>query len=302
MISDDQPRLHASSMDAIDALGVSSGTAAQDGSLHADVLAEPNMQSMPNRLSEPLTEQILGADRLGYAREFAESVIDHCTPAVRYETMYCNAEDDSERVPWTVGRSNPQLVSWLNREACCIVRPGARAVVVGCGLGDDVVELFRRGYDVVGFDISPTAIKWAARRHPAIADRLIHADLMNPPGRFLSRFDLVIEIDTLDAVEPDLQPIAAKGIARLLAPRGVALVMCRAKAPAEPTSATGQPADEDESSVAAKYIEGPPFPMTDCELTKLLTQCGLEPRGNIEPFWDAGETPRPYLRGLFTRP
>ena len=299
MISDDQPRLNASSMNAIDAFGDSSGAGAADGARTGDAFADPNV------LAEPRTEQMLGGNRLAYARDFADSVMDHCTPAVRYETMYCNAEDDSERVPWTVGRSNPQLVSWLNREACCIVRPGARAVVVGCGLGDDVVELFRRGYDVVGFDISPTAVKWAARRHPAIADRLIHADLMNPPGRFLARFDLVIEIDTLDAVEPDLQPIAAKGIARLLAPRGVALVMCRAKAPAEERGSANpgaEKADEGASSAAMRYIEGPPFPMTGCELTKLLTQCGLEPRGHIEQFWDAGETPRPCLRGLFTRP
>lgn len=300
MISDDQPRLNASSMNAIDAFGDSSGARAADNGRSGDAFAEPDV------LAEPRTEQMLGGDRLAYARDFADSVMNHCTPAVRYETMYCNAEDDSERVPWTVGRSNPQLVSWLNREACCIVRPGARAVVVGCGLGDDVVELFRRGYDVVGFDISPTAVKWAARRHPAIADRLIHADLMNPPGRFLGRFDLVIEIDTLDAVEPDLQPIAGKGIARLLAPRGVALVMCREKEPAGAGGAATSEAGEDEASesafAAARYIEGPPFPMTHCELTKLLTQCGLEPRGSIERFWDAGETPRPYLRGLFTRP
>lgn len=215
-----------------------------------------------------------------------------CAPAELYETLYCNAEDDSDRVPWSAGRSNPQLVSWLNRDACCIVRPGARAVVVGCGLGDDVVELFRRGYDVVGFDISPTAIKWAARRHPSIADRLVHADLLNPPGRFLARFDLVIEINTLDALDPELQPMAARGIARLLAPRGVALVMCRAKSPV----------DLSVESDPLQYVEGPPFPLSACELTGMLQTTGLEPRGNIEPYWDTSERPRPFLQATFTRP
>ena len=40
------------------------------------------------------------------------------------------------------------------------MRRGSR-VVVGCGLGDDVAELLSRGYDAVGFDVSPTAIGWA---------------------------------------------------------------------------------------------------------------------------------------------
>lgn len=214
-----------------------------------------------------------------------------------FDSVYANAEDDSDRVPWSAGRSNPQLVSWLNRDACCIVRPGARAVVVGCGLGDDVVELFRRGYDVVGFDISPTAVKWAARRHPAIADRLVHADLLSPPGRFLARFDLVIEINTLDVLEPTLRVEAARCISRLLAPRGVALVMCRASQPDdENLSQSGE-----QVSAASLMMDGPPFAMHPSQLISLLGTVGLELRGGIDPFWDAGEVPRPFLRGLFSK-
>lgn len=205
-----------------------------------------------------------------------------------FESVYTNAEDDSDRVPWTVGHANPQLVAWLNRDACCAVRPGARAVVVGCGLGDDVVELFRRGYDVVGFDVSPTAVKWASRRHPSVADRLVHADLLDPPGRFLSRFDLVIEINTLAALEPSLQGQAARGVARLLSPRGVALVMCRAKVP-------------EEAADPLSYADGPPFALDASEMRGLFTECGLACRGEIETFWDTGETPRAHLKGLFVR-
>lgn len=34
----------------------------------------------------------------------------------------------------------------------------ARAVVIGCGLGDDAEYLASMGYEVTAFDISPTAI------------------------------------------------------------------------------------------------------------------------------------------------
>ncbi len=68
--------------------------------------------------------------------------------------------------------------------------------------------------------------------------------------------------------------------------------MCRAKSPV----------DLSIESDPLQYVEGPPFPLSACELTGMLQTTGLEPRGHIEAYWDTSETPRPFLQALFTRP
>ena len=60
-----------------------------------------------------------------------------------HDQIYRDASGQMSKVPWADGRPNPALVSWLNAEAAGRVRPGSRAVVIGCGLGDDVVELYQ---------------------------------------------------------------------------------------------------------------------------------------------------------------
>ena len=99
--------------------------------------------------------------------------------AAFFEAIYGEAAGDTTRVPWAHGQPHPALVTWLNAVAPSLIRCGSRVAVVGCGLGDDAVELTHRGYDVTAFDVSPTAIEWARRRHPEIARDLHVADLFD---------------------------------------------------------------------------------------------------------------------------
>src|SRR5262245_24904851 len=41
---------------------------------------------------------------------------------------------------------------------------GAKALVLGCGGGHDAINLARRGFEVVGIDLSPVRIQAARRR------------------------------------------------------------------------------------------------------------------------------------------
>lgn len=187
-----------------------------------------------------------------------------------FETIYANAEDDASRVPWADCRPNPMLVRWLNSDAPGLVRPGSRAVVVGCGLGDDVAELARRGYDVVGFDVSPTAVKWATRRHPGCAQRFLAADLRSLPARLVHRFDLVVEIYTLQSMDPTKRAAAAAGVAALCAARGVVLTVCRGRGCTEPL----------------EVCDGPPYPLSCTELRELMEGAGLQPIGDVRTLME----------------
>lgn len=206
----------------------------------------------------------------------------------RFEAVYADAHGEAARVPWADCRCCPMLTEWLNAEAPLLVRPGSRAVVVGCGLGDDVVELAERGYDVLGFDIAPTAVRWASLRHPQHAARFVQADLLSLPARMQRRFDLVIEVYTIQSMPPGLRQTAARALASLLAPRGVLLAVCRGRTQQEPL----------------EQVIGPPWPLTCAELYDVLSAAGLYPvQGEpavIESF-DGETPPKRRLRGAFTR-
>ena len=108
-----------------------------------------------------------------------------------------------------------------------------RSLVVGCGLGQDAEELARRGGRVVAFDISPTAIEWAGKRHPSSTVDYRCADLFSPPGDFHRAFDFVFEAYTVQALPPEVRERAAKAVTSFVAPGGELLVVCRARDEAE---------------------------------------------------------------------
>ena len=87
---------------------------------------------------------------------------DH--PSGWFEGLYANANWDGSAVPWANLKPSPDLVDWLDRQR--LDGQGQKALVIGCGLGDDAEELARRGFEVTAFDISPTAIEWCRRRLP----------------------------------------------------------------------------------------------------------------------------------------
>jgi SAM-dependent methyltransferase len=200
-----------------------------------------------------------------------------------YDEVYRAAAGDTSKVPWAHSRPNPALVSWLNAEAPGRVRPGSRAVVVGCGLGDDVAELTNRGYDAVGFDVSPVGIDWARKRFPHQANAFCVADLLNAPSRFRHRFDLVVEVNTVQAMDPSQRDAAIGAISSLLCPRGVLVMIARGREDGEPLES----------------LQGPPWPLTRAELLELTEAAGLKPIRAIDEFMDDEQTPQRRLRGVF---
>lgn len=201
------------------------------------------------------------------------------------EQVYQEAMGEAGRVPWNLDGPCPILTEWLNVRAPRIVRPGSRAVVVGCGLGDDVVELVDRGYDAMGFDVSESAIKWANRRHPQCAGRFLMADLLSLPQRMLGRFDLVAEVGTLQSMPIELRLLAAKCLCKLLTPRGVMVAIACGRDDAE----------------AKEPIEGPPWPISDHELDSLMATAGLgimsPAQGLVMPGDDHLRVMGVYVRG-----
>jgi SAM-dependent methyltransferase len=200
-----------------------------------------------------------------------------------FESIYADAHGDRSRIPWSDGEANPALVAWLNVVAPSLVRCGCRVAVVGCGLGEDARELIARGYDVTAFDVSPTAVEWARSLDPAHEECYQHADLFNPPARWRHRFDLVIEIYTVQSLPPSRRAAVLGAMRELISPHGVALVICRGAAAPTPLEA------------------GPPWPLTERELLDAAAKARLAPAGPIDAFMDDEDPPKLRLRAAFKR-
>ena len=199
-----------------------------------------------------------------------------------FEAIYADAAGDATRVRWADQRANPALVNWLNAVAPSMVRCGARASVVGCGLGDDAQALIKRGYDVTAFDCSTTAVDWARRRDPENARCYVQADLFNLPAKWRHRFDLVVEIYTIQSVPPEQHEAAMKALAEILSPHGHLLLIARA-------ADYGETADER------------PWPLTVEELRRLADAAGLNIMGDIAVFEDDEDPPVQRMRALLNK-
>lgn len=166
-------------------------------------------------------------------RELADSAIASGRPLSWCDALYKGAEAGTTEVPWDHGEPMPVLVDWLTRR-----HPqgalGQRAIVVGCGYGDDAEFVARLGFTTTAFDISETAVEAACRRHVHSRVDYQRADLLAAPIDWLQRFDLVVESTTLQCLPPELHVDAAAAVGALCAPGGTVLVIARQPSTCDP--------------------------------------------------------------------
>lgn len=144
-------------------------------------------------------------------------------------------------MPWADLVPNPNLVSWWEQQP----RAFDRALVVGCGLGDDAAFVRDHGVgEVVAFDVSATAVAHAANRFDGITFEV--ADVLDLPERWRRAFDLVVEIYTLQVLPPELRPRAAASIASTVASSGTLLVVARGRHEDDPPGEMPWPLVRDE--------------------------------------------------------
>jgi SAM-dependent methyltransferase len=183
-------------------------------------------------------------------------------PTSWFEKLYREASGDASRVPWADLAPVPSLAAWTARPAS--LRGVRTAAVVGCGLGHDAEHLAAKGIDVWAFDVSPAAIEWAKRLHSHSRVRYEVADLFSLPAPRRGRFDLAVEVYTLQALPVRARPAAAAAIRSLLAPGGRLFVFTRLR---------------DDGPGSAPYdesVSGPPWPLGRAEAGTLFGGLSVE--------------------------
>ena len=202
--------------------------------------------------------------------------MEEVDPTAFFEPIYVAAAAGASAVPWDRGGPHPLIEEWARD----VSGAGRSALVVGAGLGADAELLAERGFDVVAFDVSPTAVATTRERFPGSAVEYRVADLLDPPPEWSHAFDLVVESLTVQSMPVEFHLPAIANVAAMVAPGGLLLVVATAR-------------DE-----ADGPVDGPPWPLLRREVQAFATG-GLQ-AGRIEAI-RAPETP-PRWRAEFHRP
>ncbi|ABA24155.1 Thiopurine S-methyltransferase [Trichormus variabilis ATCC 29413] len=190
-----------------------------------------------------------------HIQQLANEAVQKSEPLAWFEVVYAEAQGDTTQIPWAKLTPHPYLQEWLTNHQP--FPSGQKALVIGCGLGDDAEALSKLGFAVTAFDISPTAIAWCGERFPNSNVNYIVADLLAIPPQWHLSFDFVFECRNIQALPLNVRAEVITSVASVVAPDGTLLLINRVReTEAEPS--------------------GPPWPLSESEL-KQLENLGLQP-------------------------
>ena len=198
-------------------------------------------------------------DNILHAKQLASVALQKSDPSAWFEVLYAEAQGDATQIPWAKLAPHPYLQDWLTNHQP--LASGQKALVIGCGLGDDAEALAHQGFEVTAFDISRSAIAWCQERFPNSTVNYVVADLLAIPSQWHQAFDFVFECRDIQSLPLNVRSWVISSVASLVAPGGTLLLITRVRdTEAEP--------------------DGPPWPLSDSELSQFET-LGLQ---EVEKF------------------
>ena len=189
-----------------------------------------------------------------------------------FEALYKEAAGDNEHIPWADLEPNRFFREWAEKTG--LKGDGRKALVVGCGLGDDAKYLHDLGFKVTAFDISPTAIEWAKKLYAGEDIQFEAADLFQPFRGWLGAFDFVVEIYTIQPLPLEMRERVIDSIAAFVGKNGRLAVVTRGR-------------DDDEEP------EQLPWPLSRNELSR-FEENGLT-QTYFEEIWDEEDEQKRFV-------
>lgn len=133
---------------------------------------------------------------------------------------------------WELGRADPVLIKALDDRR---LRGPGRALDVGCGTGDNAIELASRGFEVTGVDIAdrPLALAREKAAEAGVAVEFCVADVTRS-GAVAGVFDLIVDRGLLMSLFGERARRAYASALVRLAAEGGSLYQCQWVLPQEP--------------------------------------------------------------------
>ena len=173
----------------------------------------------------------------------------HTKASEWFDGLYQEHKESHDNIPWARQAVNPLLQSYLDEE----LEHKGKALVIGCGLGDDAFALEEAGYDVLAIDISQTALDLAKKRFPDSDIVFGKQDIFDMPEKYKAHFDLVFEAFTIQSLPVEFREKMVTAVADSVAFDGKLLLVAHKR-------------EED--------FDGPPWPLTADEVA-LFEVAGL---------------------------
>lgn len=161
-----------------------------------------------------------------------------------FEEIYKRAKESDSHPPWAYMQATPDLARWSDNNS--LKGKGQKAIVVGCGMGDDAEFLASRGFNVTAFDVSQTAIDICKQRFPDSSVTYQQADLFHLPDTWQGHFNFVLENRTIQSLPTETSEKSIMAIANLVADNGQLLVLCNGREPQDSNTSIPSPLSRDD--------------------------------------------------------
>lgn len=200
-------------------------------------------------------------------------------PTGWFDSIYKNANGDHTKVFWADLEPSSYLLNYLKENP--INKESKKACVIGCGVGDDAEALSQFGFEVIAFDIAPSAIELCKKRFPNTKVNYLVADLFDYPKEWFENFNLVYECNTIQVLPGEYRKKARSAMSSMLAKDGIILVSCRSRNEGE---------KEDDI----------PFPLSKSEMDEFIT-CDELKELSFLAYDDTQEPPVPHFFAVYKK-
>lgn len=165
-----------------------------------------------------------------------------------FESIYKQSQGDEKQIPWAQMKTNPYLEEYLSMHLA-----EGKAIVIGCGLGDDAVAMDEAGFDVTAIDISETAIAWCQDKYDYTDVNFTVQDIFELPTEMLGEYDFIFESRTIQSLPLEYRDKIIGAISSLLSPRGKLLAIADGKNEGEKFAGPPWPLEKNELRLFENY-------------------------------------------------
>ncbi len=146
---------------------------------------------------------------------------EHNKASEWFDEFYKQHKNNHENIPWARKDVNPLLQTYLDNNK----EHKGKALVIGCGLGDDAYALEKAGYDVLAIDVSQTALDLAQKRFADSNIIFEKQDIFDMPQKYHENFDFVFEALTIQSLPREFREKMVHAVANTVAKGGKLLVV-----------------------------------------------------------------------------